>query len=264
GITPRVAALLATAALAIGCSVPIAADLAETEANEAIVALEARGVYASKQPDPDAEGRWQLSVQEADAVEDVTVLNEESLPARDSPGVLEALGQGSLVPSRTLDHAKWLAGTAGELETTLRSIDGVLSARVHLAAPSRDALTLEESPPEPSASVLLKYRGATPPIASGDVQRLVAGAVPGLDPKAVDVISSAAAAPRAGHSQRLAQLGPITVAHTSVLSLKAVLGTAMALNLLLLALLAWLWTRAKRTQLRLNEIEASEAAAGES
>ena len=264
GILPRLGALLLTAVVAVACSVPIAADLAESEANEAIVALEAGGVYASKQPDPNAEGRWQLSVQEADAVDAVAVLSEESLPARNTPGVLETLGQGSLVPSRTLEHAKWLAGTAGELETSLRAIDGVLSARVHLAAPSRDALNLEESPPEPSASVLLRHRGPTPPIAAGDVQRLVAGAVPGLDPKSVDVISSPAPPPRSGRSQRLAQLGPITVTQTSAMSLKALLGAAIALNLILLGLLAWLWIRARRTQERLVEIEASEAVAGES
>jgi type III secretion protein J len=263
GIVPRLGALLVTA-LAVGCSVPIAADLAEREANEAIVALEARGVYASKQPDRNAEGRWQLSVQEADAVEAVAVLSEEGLPARDTPGVLETLGQGSLVPSRTLEHVKWLAGTAGELETSLRGVDGVLSARVHLASPNRDALDLEQSPPEPSASVLLRYRGSTPPIAAGDVQRLVAGAVPGLDPKSVDVISSPAPPPRSGRSQRLAQLGPITVTHTSIKSLKALLGAAMALNLVLLGLLAWLWTRARRSQVSLGDTESSEAAAGES
>ncbi len=255
---------LALAAFAtLGCTVPIAMDLGEHEANQALVALERAGVYAHKQPDAGHEGRWQLEVARSDAALAVTALTDESLPAAPAPGVLQALGQGSLVPSRTLEQAQWLAGTAGDLEATLRAVDGVLSARVHLATPARDVLASDSAAQKPSASVLIRHRGATLPIAPGDVQRLVAGAVPGLVPDAVGVIS-ASVPPRRQPDRLLAQLGPITVTQTSLLPLKLVLAAASVMNLCLLGLLGWFWTRHRRARARLAELERADGIAGES
>jgi type III secretion protein J len=257
--------VLATAVLAVGCAVPIAKDLGEQEANQALVALERAGVSASKQPDVAHEGRWQLEVTRGDAALAVNALTDESLPATPTPGVLEALGQGSLVPSRTVEQAKWLAGTAGDLEASLRAVDGVLSARVHLAAPPRDVLSPElGGTQKPSASVLIRHRGPTPPIAPGDVQRLVAGAVPGLLPDAVGVISSTVPPKHQRGERGLAQLGPITVTQASLLPLKLTLGAAIAMNLLLLGLFGWFWTRNRRAEARLAELERADAIAGES
>ena len=250
--------------LSVGCAVPIAKDLGEQEANQALVALERAGVSASKQPDIAHEGRWQLEVTRGDAALAVNALTDESLPATPTPGVLEALGQGSLVPSRTVEQAKWLAGTAGDLEASLRAVDGVLSARVHLAAPPRDVLSSDLGAQKPSASVLIRHRGPTPPIAAGDVQRLVAGAVPGLAPDAVGVISSTVPPKHQRSERSLAQLGPITVTQASLLPLKLTLGAAIAMNLLLLGLFGWFWTRNRRAEARLAELERAEAIAGES
>lgn len=262
GVVLRHCGVALAALSTLGCTVPIAMDLGEQEANQALVALERAGVYANKQPDAAHEGRWQLEVTRGDAALAVTALTDESLPQAPNPGVLAALGQGSLVPSRTLEQAQWLAGTAGDLEASLRGVDGVLSARVHLAAPTRDVLGSGSPPQQPSASVLIRHRGATLPIALGDVQRLVAGAVPGLAPEAVGVIS-ASVPPKHSRDRALAQLGPITVTQTSLLPLKLVLTGAIALNLCLVGLFGWFWTRHRRAQARLAELERADGSASE-
>jgi type III secretory pathway lipoprotein EscJ len=92
--------------------------------------------------------------------------------------VLDALGKGSLVPSRLAEHVKVVTGTSGDLERSLRAIDGVVSARVHLAVPVRDPLTLGAQAPPATASVLIRHQGPTPPLAAFDVQRLRKGAKP--------------------------------------------------------------------------------------
>ena len=120
-------ASLALVLLAIGCSVPIATDLEEASANRVVVALEEHGVAAKKQVDPATEGRWQVIVARDDASSAARVLKSEELPAPGSPGLLEALGKGSIVPSRTSEQARVVAGTAGELERSLRGI-GVYGA----------------------------------------------------------------------------------------------------------------------------------------
>jgi type III secretory pathway lipoprotein EscJ len=187
------------------------------------------------------------------------VLTRESLPAPAAPGVLDALGKSSVVPSRTAEHARFIAGTAGELERSLRALDGVLSVRVHLAVPRSDPLSGEQKPLGPTASVLMRHRGATPPVATADVQRLVAGAVPGLEPAQVSVVSSSVPAPGRPPERELARFGPITVTRASMPPLRIVVGSAALLNILLLGVVFALWSRTRKQQLLLAE-RAPEAA----
>ena len=83
-----------------GCAVPIAAGLDEGDANRVVVALEENGVAAHKEPDPQVENHWRVTVARDDTSAATAVLTRESLPAPLAPGVLDTLGKGSLVPSR--------------------------------------------------------------------------------------------------------------------------------------------------------------------
>jgi type III secretion protein J len=188
-----------------------------------------------------------------DAAGALTVLSQEGLPPRETPGVLDALGKGSLVPSRLSEQAKLVAGTSGDIERTLRGVDGVLTARVHLAVPPRDPLATGAEPASVSASVLLRHRGAAPPIAAAEVQRLVAGAVPGLEPNAVSVVMTPAP-PRARQSEHeLARLGPLTVTRASMTSLRVVIGVVVLVNTVLLGSLFALFSRLRRLEGELAE-----------
>src|SRR5262245_51090595 len=80
--------------IAVACSVPVAQDLDENDANEAVVALEAHGVVATKEPDPAHEGRWLISVPHEEATGAAGILSRESLPPAATPGVLDAMGKG--------------------------------------------------------------------------------------------------------------------------------------------------------------------------
>jgi type III secretion protein J len=245
--------------LAGACAVPIAGGLDESDANEAVVALEKQGVVAQKEPDPEREGRWRISVPRDEATSAVAVLTRESLPPRSAPGVLDALGEGSIVPSRLAEHAKLVTGTAGDLERSLRAVEGVLSARVHLAIPPKDALTNGDHAPEPTASVLLRHRGTQLPIAAVDVQRLVAGAVPGLSPEHVSVVATTSPAPPRGHERNLTRFGPVTVTRSSILALRLVVAGALLLNLILIGCVLLLWSRVKKTQLALADSRSSRS-----
>ena len=249
-------------AAAGGCSAPIAADLAEREANEAVVALEASGVAATKEPDPAHEARWRVTVPRRDAAPAVVALQARGLPRPQAPGVLDALGAGSLVPSRSAEHARLVAGTSGELERSLLGLDGVLAARVHLAVPARDALSLDPHPLEPSASVLLQHRGATPPVGVADVQRLVAGAVPGLGPERVSVVATPV--PNApGAATGFARLGPISVTPGSLAPLRWVGAGALLAQLVILMGAVALWVKLRRAQRALEALRAASGAEAE-
>jgi type III secretion protein J len=239
----------------VACSVPVAGNLDEADANQAVALLARGGVGADKERDPEHEGHFRVSVAKGEASTAIGFLAEENLPPKSSPGVLEALGQGGVVPSRLAEHARWTAGVAGDLERSLRSLEGVLSARVHLAVPARDGLNAEETPGKPSASVLVRHRGAVPPVAVGEVQRLVAGAVPGLSPEQVNVVLATTPAGRAS-TPDLARFGPLTVTQGSAMALRALAAGIVLLNLALLAGILLLWSRLRRSEQALAEVRA--------
>lgn len=242
----------------LACSTSVAGNLPEGEANRAVVALEQHGVSAEKEKDPESEGRYRVNVGRDEAAAAAAVLAQEALPGRENPGVLQAMGAGSMVPSRLAEHARLLTGISGELEQSLAAIDGVVSARVHLASPERSPLDADEAAQKPSASVLLRHRGATPPIASTEVQRLVAGAVPGLQPADVSVVVSPASASARPAERELRRVGPITVTRASLSPLRAVAAGAVVLNLSLLMAVLLLWSKVKRTELLLGQARAAE------
>ncbi|MEB2312905.1 MAG: hypothetical protein OZ921_08310 [Sorangiineae bacterium] len=255
----RFAVTLLAAALLGGCSVPIATNLDEADSNRVMAALEERGVAAQKEADPASEGKWRVTVARDDASAAVSVLTDENLPPPATPGVLEALGQGSIVPSRTAEHAKLVTGKAGELERSLGTLDGVLSVRVHLAVPLEDTFGDGAKPTPPTASVLIRHRGATPPIAASEVARLVAGAVAGLEPERVSVVLTAVAPVARPRGHELARIGPVTITRSSMTPLRVIVGAAALLNVVLLGALLLLWSRFRRARLQLEELQAASA-----
>jgi flagellar M-ring protein FliF len=87
-----------------------------------------------------------------------------------------------------LQNVNLLRAMEGELARTIRSIQGVKSARVHLVLPRREVFTREVE--EPSASIVIKMEGARR-LDKGQVQaiqHLVAAAVPKLKPERISIV----------------------------------------------------------------------------
>jgi type III secretion protein J len=243
---------------ACACSVPVVAGLDDSSASRVVVALEQSGVASEKDRDPDKEGSYRVLVARDDATAALSVLAEDGLPPPASPGVLDALGKGSLVPSRTAEHARVVTGTGDELERSLLGLDGVVSARVHLGVPARDPMAFDDQPPGATASVLIRHRGAAPPLAPSEVQRLVAGAVPGLAPDQVSVVMVPAPPRPRPPERQLARLGPLTVTHASLFALRTMIGVAVLLDAALLACVLALWSRLRRAEERLEQAPSTE------
>lgn len=97
----------------------------------------------------------------------------------------DALGSTNFVQNVNLIRA-----LEGELSRTIRSVDNIKSARVHLVMPKREMFSREEQPP--SASVVVKTaHGALDLKNIQSIQKLVAAAVPKLDVKNVAIVDSA-------------------------------------------------------------------------
>ena len=227
-----------------GCWVPVAANLDERDANLVADALNRSGIESLKEADPGSEGRYRILIARDEAASAIGVLREQDLPPRTAPGLADAVGKGSIVPSPVVEHAQYVAGVAGDLERTLSTVDGVLGARVHLSIPPANPLS-DKPVEKPTASVLLKHRGSTPPLSDVDIRRLVAGAVSGL--RAEDVTVVMVSRPTGASIERsMSHFGPITVSRTSASWLKASYGVAVAVLLGLCALVVHLWLRLRR------------------
>lgn len=231
--------------MALGCTSPVAAGLEEEDANRIIVALDHTNIDATKEVDPTIEGKFRVIVARDDASRALTTMREEELPRPRPAGVLSAMDKGALVPSQAAEHAQLVAGLAGDLERSLEGIDGVLSARVHLNLPAPDPLR-DTAQPKSSASVLLAYRGSTPPLTTESVQRLVAGGVSGIAPADVAVVAISRAAPAAARESQISHVGPIAVARGSMRALQGALAGLIVLIALLATATLVLYTRLSR------------------
>ncbi len=97
----------------------------------------------------------------------------------------DALGSTNFVQNVNLIRA-----LEGELARTIRSVDNIKSARVHLVLPKREMFSREEQPP--SASVVIKTtKGKLGLKEIQSIQKLVAAAVPKLEVKNVAIVDSA-------------------------------------------------------------------------
>src|SRR5690242_16853965 len=96
----------------------------------------------------------------------------------------EALGTTSFV-----QNINNLRALEGELARTIRSLDRVQAGRVHLVMPERPLFSRDKV--EPSASIVLRVRGALETAQVRAVRHLVASAVNGLKPQRVSVVDEA-------------------------------------------------------------------------
>ncbi len=239
-----------------GCSTPVASGLDEPEANRVMLALDRAHVPATKEGDPAGEGKFRVVVGEEEAARALGALRAEDLP-RARPASSGA-SSGALVPSPSAEQAQLAQSTALELERSLESVDGVLTARVHLNLPAPELL--HDGPrPKATASVLVTHRGTTPPLAEAAVQRLVAGGVNGLLPSDVAVVTVGRSAAAPDDGAGVARLGPFGVTQRSLRPMQVTLAGMLVVLAALAATVAILGARLARA--RTGAPEGARAAA---
>jgi flagellar M-ring protein FliF len=113
-------------------------------------------------------------------------LSGEGLPGDAGTGYA-LLDQQGITTSEFMQQTNYQRALEGELSGTIKSIEGVEAATVHLVMPKKDVFADEQD--QPTASVLVASK-ATQPLSSEQVQaivHLVASSVEGLDPTQITV-----------------------------------------------------------------------------
>ncbi|APX89198.1 flagellar M-ring protein FliF [Brevirhabdus pacifica] len=165
--------------------VPLYSELSPTAAADVVATLESAGFAVELNP-----GGTAVSVAEGDLARARMALAEKGLPGE---GVIgwEIFDQASgLGMNSYMQRVNRLRALEGELTRSIQTIEGVEAVRLHLVMPEREAFS--RSRPEPSASVIVRGRGADGINRRNAlaIRTLVASAVPDLDPGRVTVMSA--------------------------------------------------------------------------
>ncbi|OGF65753.1 MAG: EscJ/YscJ/HrcJ family type III secretion inner membrane ring protein [Candidatus Fischerbacteria bacterium RBG_13_37_8] len=224
----RLMLLLITCLMFTGCSVHLQDGLNEDQANEIVVTLRSHGIPAEKiQTGTGQKKQYAVTVVKSKATEAWEMMKENDLPAEAEKGFDEIYGKGSLVPSATEEQALFLKGLQGEIAETIRTIDGVVRARVHVVLPAESLFGDEKEREQPKAAVFIKYvlRGdKSLPFKESELKALVAGSIKGLQTKDVEVMVQEISAFKENQLYEPVRFGPFTISRNSVRDMKIMIG----------------------------------------
>lgn len=116
------------------------------------------------------------------------LLAQKGLPRSDTAGYELFDKLGSLGLTTFMQQVTKVRALEGELAKTVRLIDGIRAARVHLALRSEGSF--RNSNDQATASVVIRADGDAGARAANAIRHLVAAAIPGLAPSQVTVMSS--------------------------------------------------------------------------
>ncbi len=111
---------------------------------------------------------------------------QQGLPSGGAVGY-EIFDRGNSLGSTSFEqNINRLRALEGELARTIRSLNQVSAARVHLVLPERELFSKDDR--KPSASIILRTRGTLSPGEVQAIQHLVASGVPDLKPGEISIV----------------------------------------------------------------------------
>ncbi len=148
-------ALVALLALA-GCRVEVYDKLSQRDANEITALLMSASIDAKRVEDKD--GTFAVEVPESNFAAAVTLIADNGLPRPQFKSMVDVFDNDRLISSPSEERARLGYAVSQELSQTVSEIDGVVSARVHLATPALDPLGRRVN--KSSASVAIHHEEA--------------------------------------------------------------------------------------------------------
>jgi type III secretion protein J len=240
--------VLGCALLASACTTKLQHELNEDDANEIYVLLIKNGIDATKEREGEGkEARYIISVPKADAQVAAELMRDHSLPRPRSDGLAIFKQTKGMIPTQTEERAMFIEAVGGEVSNALNRVPGVLEARTIVMIPENNDLTQPDKRPLPSASVLIKYFGESPPLKEDDVQEFVAHAVPEMKKENVKVIQRPATFATMTNTDPYKSVMGISVRETSATTLKLMIGGFGLFSIVMAAAVFFLLTRKPAT-----------------
>ncbi|HEX6707425.1 MAG TPA: type III secretion inner membrane ring lipoprotein SctJ [Albitalea sp.] len=142
-------------ALAAGCSnQELYGQLSERQANEMVALLRSAGIDADKQAQEG--GRFAVRTSRGDFPQAVRTLSAQGYPREQFDSMGKVFKREGFVSSPLEERARLVHALSQEISNTIATIDGVVTARVHLVVPERNPLA--DKPQPAAAAVFIKHR----------------------------------------------------------------------------------------------------------
>lgn len=240
--------------LLLGCQdkTEIVSNLDEREANLIVVFLESKGISAMKEmmavaagAEAGATARYNIVAPRDKAIEAMTLLNQNGLPKRVGPNLLELFAPSGLMVSDKQETIRYQAGLAQQIQNTIMMIDGVIDVSVQISFPPAETT---EGVNRITAAVFVKHQGIVDDPNShleSKIKRLVSGSVNGLDIADVTVVSDRSRLndismpDQTKYAQDFVQVWSITMTKRSLGMFRFIFGFLLTLFVLALAALGW-------------------------
>jgi len=152
--TLALAALLALSA----CRIEVYDKLSQRDANEITALLLSASIDAKRVEEKD--GTFAVEVPERNFAMAVELISDSGLPRPQFRSMVDVFDNDRLISSPSEERARLGYAVSQELSQTVTEIDGVVSARVHLATPALDPLGRRVT--KSSASVAIHHEAALP------------------------------------------------------------------------------------------------------
>jgi type III secretion protein J len=239
----------------LGCDskTEIVSNIDEREANIIVVFLESKGISATKEMMPVAAGaegggaaKYNIVAQREKAIEAMTLLNQNGLPKRVGPNLLELFAPSGLMTSDKQETIRYQAGLAQQIQNTIMMIDGVIDVSVQISFPPSEAV---EGTNRITAAVFVKHQGIIDDPNShleSKIKRLVSGSVNGLEINDVTVVSDRSrlndiptAIDQGRMAQDFVQVWSITMTKRSLGVFRFIFGSLLTVLVLSLLSLGW-------------------------
>jgi type III secretion protein J len=179
----------------VGClSRDLQSGLNEQDAQEIVVLLKQKGLEAYPVRETgntqDTAPAWTVKVKGGgrNLMLAWQIMQENGLPRGKVKGLEEVFANMGMIPTASEEKARMLLALSGELTRTIKSVGGVVDARVQVVLPENSPLVDKAQWSPPTASVLVKHLGSAPPLTEDEIRRLIARGVEGLQPENVAVV----------------------------------------------------------------------------
>lgn len=168
------------------CDAPVRDELKESQADDIVALLDQQGIQATKRKN--ADGSWSVKLIEGRQADVARILHQYGVPKEKHAGVVELFPGESLFPTELEERARYQFALGQELAKTLESIDGVLSARVHVALPEKQPKQAE--PKRATASAFVRYRSdQRVDLMKTQIRAMIAQSLPGARVEDVSVLA---------------------------------------------------------------------------
>lgn len=205
----RLLALSLMVVMLASCKVELYSDLSEVQVNEMLSVLLEGGIDSTKKSQ--GKGMYTILVEKQRLAKAVGLLRANGLPGDQFAEIKDLYKKDGLISSPMEERVRYMFALSQSIAETLTNIDGVLTARVHVAVPEAEKFTGVIRPT--SASVFIKYRqGFHLDGFRSEIKRIVESSIEGLSYQRIAVfMTPTVKADTVSVEEDLVVFGPFTI-----------------------------------------------------